>query len=499
MIHRRFWAVWCPLVLLPAALPAQSFTLQQVMSAPFQSELKASPAGRQFLWIADQQGRRNLWIAEGGADGSYSARALTHYDSDDGIEIGDVTWTPDGQSVVYVRGGDFEFPEKPAPNPDMLPQGVEQNIWVIPATGGEPRKVADGRNPEVSPNGKTVAYILKDQIWTIDLADPGAKPEQLLHEQGKPRDLTWSPDGKSLAFVSGRGDHAFVGVYSFTDRKLLYLAPSTEVDSEPAWSPDGHSVAFLRQPPDVSGIDFKPRREAQPWGIEVADASTGQGREIWRAKPGPGSVFHEADTDHQLLWAAGNRIVFPWEGDSWIHLYSIDSTGGMATLLTPGSFEVQSIALSPDDKTVYYTSNQGDIDRRHLWQVAAAGGEPRQITHGDGIEVAPVVTTDGSVALLHSDARIPMRPATVAANGEMHDLAPQLIPAEFPSAKLVIPQQVILTSADGMQIHGQVFLPASANGMPETSRDCLFPWWITPPDAARLALHAVLLERLRDE
>jgi dipeptidyl aminopeptidase/acylaminoacyl peptidase len=275
--------------------------------------------------------------------------------------------------------------------------------------------------------------------------------------------LTWSPDGKALAFVSGRGDHAFIGVYSLTMRRLRYLAPSTEEDSEPAWLPDGHRIAFLRQPPDVSGIDFKPRRTAQPWSIEVVDVESGQARELWRAKPGAGSVFHEADTDHQLLWAAGNRLVFPWEGDGWIHLYSIDAGGGTPRALTPGDFEVQSVALAADRKTVYYTSNQGDIDRRHLWQVSVDGGEARQITHGDGIEVAPVVTADGTVALLHSDARVPIRPAVIAANGELRDLAPQLVPGEFPAAKLIVPQQVIFSSADGMKIHGQLFLPASAN------------------------------------
>jgi len=464
MIDRRLWVFLCLLVLAPVGLPAQSFTLQQVMSAPFNSKLTASPAGQRFVWIADQEGRRNLWVAEAGSNGSYAARALTHYDTDDGIEIGDIAWSPDGQSVVFVRGGDFEFPEKPAPNPDLLPQGVEQDIWVVPVKGGEPRKVAEGRSPEVSPDGKTVAYLLKDQVWTIDLDEPSAKPEQLFHERGKPRSLTWSPDGKSLAFVSERGDHAFIGVYSYTAKRLRYITPSTQWDSEPAWSPDGRSIAFLRAPPDVSGIDFKPRRAAQPWSIQITDVETGQGREIWRAHTGPGSVFYEADTDHQLLWADGNRIVFPWEGDGWIHLYSISASGGMPVPLTPGDFEVQSVALGADRKTVYYTSNQfssdrGDIDRRHLWQVGAAGGEAMQITHGEGIEVAPVITADGTIALLHSDARVPIRPAVVLPNGELRDIAPQLVPAEFPAAKLVVPQQVIFSAADGMQIHGQLFMP----------------------------------------
>ncbi len=44
----------------------------------------------------------------------------------------------------------------------------------------------------------------------------------------------------------------------------------------------------------------------------------------------------------------------------------------------------------------------------------------------------------------------------------LKDLAPQLVPADYPAAKLVVPQQVIFTAADGMKIHGQLFLPANA-------------------------------------
>jgi dipeptidyl aminopeptidase/acylaminoacyl peptidase len=131
--------------------------------------------------------------------------------------------------------------------------------------------------------------------------------------------------------------------------------------------------------------------------------------------------------------------------------------------LTPGDFEIQNVALAPDRKTLFYTSNQGDIDRRHLWQVSVAGGEAKELTRGKGIEVAPVVTKNGTVALLHSDARIPIRPAIVAANGELRDLAPELIPSEFPAAKLIMPQKVIFNAADGLQIHGQLFLPPLAH------------------------------------
>ena len=66
-----------------------------------------------------------------------------------------------------------------------------------------------------------------------------------------------------------------------------------------------------------------------------------------------------------------------------------------ATLLTPGAFEVEDVDLAADRRDITYSSNQGDIDRRHLWKVAAAGGTPVVITSGTGIECAPAITEYG--------------------------------------------------------------------------------------------------------
>ncbi len=450
----------CLLVAEPAA--AQSFTLQQVMSAPFSSALQAAPVGQRLLWIADEQGKRNIYVAEPSGSG-FALHRVTSDNADDGIDVGDITWTPDGEKVIYVRGGDFEFPERPSPNPDLLPQGVSQEIWLVSAQGGGARKLADGRAPAVSPDGATVAYLSGGQIWTLNLRDAAAKPVQLFHGRGTLGSLSWSPDGRFLAFTSRREDHGFIGVYSFADQALRYLDPSTEMDGHPVWSPDSRHIAFVRIPPDTSGVSFKPRREAQPWSIRVADATTGDGREVWGAHAGPGSVFHETETELQLFWTAGDRIIFPWEGSGWLHLYAVAASGGgIATELTPGEFEVDHVALSKDRKTLAYSSNQGDIDRRHIWEVAADGGSPHELTRGDGLEVTPVMLADGTVAVLHADVHVPMRPVVVGNGGALQDVAPQLIPADFPGAKLVTPKQVIFSAADGLQIHGQLFLPATA-------------------------------------
>jgi dipeptidyl aminopeptidase/acylaminoacyl peptidase len=110
---------------------------------------------------------------------------------------------------------------------------------------------------------------------------------------------------------------------------------------------------------------------------------------------------------------------------------------------------------------VVFSSNQGDIDRRHLWQVSVAGGAPTALTRGSGLEWSPVPLGDGqSVALLHSDARTPARAAVRGADGALRDLVTDAIPAEFPASSLVEPKQVIFRASDGVAVHGQLFLPA---------------------------------------
>ena len=50
---------------------------------------------------------------------------------------------------------------------------------------------------------------------------------------------------------------------------------------------------------------------------------TGAGRAAWQAEKGPGSAFRGMEARTQILWADGNRLVFPWERDGWLHLYSV--------------------------------------------------------------------------------------------------------------------------------------------------------------------------------
>ena len=459
----RSHLVALPLV-IAAAIPGgaqQHFTLEQVMGAPFASDLVAAPRGSAVAWVANERGARNVWVATGPA---WQGRQVTAYPDDDGQEIIDLAFTPDGRSLVYVRGGPANRAGE-RPNPALIPGGVDEAIWIVSVDGGAPRKIAEGSSPRVSPSGDSIAFVRGGEIW---IARPGAdsvKPGQLTKLRGASSNLRWSPDGTRLAFTSNRQRHAFVGVWDFTAHALRYMDPSTDEDGEAVWSPDGRQLAFVRTPSRVSDLIFTPEREsAIPWSIRIADPATGTSRALWRARKGAGSVFHGVVADDQLVWSAsGDLIVFPWEGDGWTHLYAIATSGGAPTLLTPGAFEVEHVTVTPDRGALVYSSNQNDIDRRHIWRVALDGmAKPNELTSGKGLEWQPVVTADGqTIAILHSDAHVPAR-AAIVTGGTVRDVATRDMPAGFPAAALVEPQQVILHAADGTPVHAQLFVPPGA-------------------------------------
>jgi dipeptidyl aminopeptidase/acylaminoacyl peptidase len=159
---------------------------------------------------------------------------------------------------------------------------------------------------------------------------------------------------------------------------------------------------------------------------------------------------------------ADGRIVFTSEQDGWAHLYTVSANGGKAELLTPGQCEIEDVTYSNDRRTVFYSSNCNDLDRRHIWSVSAAGGSPKAVTSGEKIEWSPAVS-GSQLVYLGSDARTPAMPYVMPlGGGQARMLAADALPKDFPSAKLVVPKEVIFRAADGQEIHGQLFLPSGS-------------------------------------
>ncbi|MGI8510217.1 MAG: S9 family peptidase [Gemmatimonadaceae bacterium] len=443
--------------------PSGTFTLAQILSYPFTEELVSAPTGSRIAWVFNRGGVRNVWSAEGP---DFKAHALTRYNADDGQELTNLSISPDGRTVVYVRGGDHDANWVAdgglQPDPDHSPVQPKLEIWAVPFAGGTPKLLADGDEPVMSPRGDRLAFVRDRQIWVVPV-DGSVPAKRMFFARGEAGSPVWSPSGDRLAFVSNRGDHSFIGVFASDSAPIFYLAPSTSHDASPRWSPDGKRIAFVRTAGSGGAPETVLELHPRPWAIWTADAVTGVGHVVWQS---PRTLLGSVPTTAggtNLAWGAGDRLVFLSDVDGWPHLYSIPEAGGTPILLTPGSFMVEYIAVAPDRASIVYNANTGatpgDGDRRHLFRVPVDRGAPVELTSGSGIQWTPAVTGDGqTVAFIGAGAQMPPLPAVMPlTGGQSQRLGAEVIPAEFPTSQLVIPTPVVFRAPDGTEVHGQLF------------------------------------------
>ncbi len=438
-----------------AAALGSPVSIEAVMEAPYPSSLVASTKGNSVAWVFDAQGCRNVWVAQGA-----HARQVTPYTLDDGFDIDDLAWSADESQLAYVRGGSIED-DQPA-NVNNSPEGAApREVWTIATAGGAPRKLGAGHSPSFSPDGSRLVFADKNKIMSAALraADAGAAATPLIVDQGRIASMTFSPDGKKLAFVSARKEHSLVGVFDFAAKTITWLNPSLDHDTSPVFSAAGTEVAFIRIASEKNA-GFVSHRAGQPWSIWVADAASGAARRVWVADSGVGSVFEPTLASRNLLWNSSDELVFPWEKTGWLQLYAIAARGGAPRPITHGEFEVVHMVLSPDRHRLVYSSNE-DIDRMHVWTVDFKGGAPTPVSKDRAIEDYPEISGDGTIFALQSDATKPLQPVMLAAGARWQLLAPEAT-ATFPSAKLVTPEALTYPAKDGQTVHAQLFLPRGA-------------------------------------
>jgi dipeptidyl aminopeptidase/acylaminoacyl peptidase len=436
-------------------LGAETFTLSDIMSFAFPSHLVVSPVGDRIAWVFNQEGRRNIWVAEGPG---YQTRKITPYTQDDGQEISSLEFNFDGTFIVYVRGGNANRAGE-YPNPTSNPDGVKQQVWAIPFKGGDPWLLGSGREPVTSPVENKVVFHTRGGIRFAEIAER-PKAKLLFQARGRNGSPVFSPDGSKLAFTSSREDHSFIGIYDFVDHRIDWISPSVDMDGYPAWSPDGTFIAFIRFP-GRSGLSFG--RGGRSFSIWIADIATGTANQVWQCPNNTGgfSQYYPSET---LRWAADGQLVFYSEHEQWMHLYSLAIKDKKVICLSPGEYEVEDSFLSKDGKTVVFNSNSGDIDRRHLWKVPVTGGKAKLLTPGNGLEWSPCLTSQSDdLVFLSSTAFQPAAPAIIKKSDTKKRLiAPEAIPKTFPLKDLVEPEQVVIKAPDGLKIHCQLFVPKEA-------------------------------------
>ncbi len=387
--------------------------------------------------------------------------------------------SPDGRSVLYVREGQiYRAAVTPRPAPGGQPSAAEKPFFTV---------FGENSNPRWSPDGSKVAFVSNrgDHSFigvyhvrsrTVSYVAPSVDFDS---------SPTWSPDGRRVAFIrrpgasfgqqiaqtaaaaAGRGGPGGRGGGGGRGRGGPPVPPSNVPGMSRATFQGGYTLSF-----------WVADAAAHHPGISAAPPPAA--REFWRNQPND-EVFTRANA---IEWA-GDNVIFQLEPEEWIRYYSVPIDGvanaagrassaptapnvgaGLAPpapiVLTPGDGMVENISLSSDGRTLFYATNAGDIDRRHVWKVPTAGGNAVQITNGTAIETYPAALASGTrIALLTADTNRPQSVGVVAANGGTVNVIFPKLSSDFPTAAHVVPQTVTLKAADGLEFHNQLFVPKS--------------------------------------
>ena len=269
-----------------------------------------------------------------------------------------------------------------------------------PATGPNPAftgadlfNLSAASDPQISPDGRQVAYVRKsndimtdravNSIWLVDVATGAERP--LVTGKGSHSQPRWSPDGRRLAYVStGEGGAPQLFVRWMDNGASARVTGLPNSPSSISWSPDGRRLAYVMTVPDdgmkLGKSPDKP--DGAEWAppLEIIDKVTYRNDGGGYVKPG------------------------------FDHIFVVDASGGAPRQLTFGEYpDAGPLAWTPDGRQILFsTVRKGDWQREvfdsDIYALDIASGRIDPLTDRKGPDTSPAISPDGrQIAYLGND------------------------------------------------------------------------------------------------
>jgi dipeptidyl aminopeptidase/acylaminoacyl peptidase len=439
MLRRIGWVMGMLVTLVPpaAAQGQRKLTLDDLYRLREVSGPEISPEGG---WVA-----YSVSVADSARDRSNTDLWMTSWDGKRSLRLttskaneGTPRWSPDGKYLSFLSSREDE-------------REVSQ-LWLLDRSGGEAERVTDlpgGVSDYAwSPDSKRLALIVSDPDTNAsagaDSAKPKTTPPMVVDRFQFKEDET--------GYLSRQRDHLYI--FDLATRKAQILTPGDYYEQSPSWSPDGRSIAFVsKRRPDFDRTDN--------WDLYVMEAAAG-------ARPRQVTTFEGPDMHPDWggrppAWSPdGKYLAYVQGGPLKLIYYAgqklavVPVAGGQPLVVTPSlDRNVLSPSWSADGKSILFLLEDDRV--AHLARVPARGGSVELLTKGRRLVSDYSVSPGGRVALLASSPAAPhevfalegsaLRP--LSRQNDQWMRAIQLAPVE----------EISFQSSDGTPVNGFLVRP----------------------------------------
>jgi dipeptidyl aminopeptidase/acylaminoacyl peptidase len=399
----------------------------------FVSDAQISPDGRQIAFVVTtldaerDEYLSSVWLVD--SRGGEPRRFTTGPKRDTSPR-----WSPDGRWLAFLSEREGK---------------KKRQLYVMPADGGEPRRLTDLRHgvtdPVWSPESERLAFVARVGGWVEPESDEEkrkSKPIRIVTT------LKYKANGEG--FVYDRRPHAFVVALDGSEPRQI--TQGDFVHGEPAWSPDGRTLAFVSARQETRDLD------------DVSDVWTvsADGGEPRRVTSGAGPVVQpQYSPDGRTLAYVSRPYVLEFGRN--FRLFTVPVEGGPATCLTQDldrSCAIDGIHFfwAPDGTITFAADDEGSVV---LYRVAAkSGAVPERIVAGERAVRNVTAARDGrTLAFTATDPVTPAEVFVASADGSGERQVTETNREWLREVALIRPERFQLERA-GHVVHGWVMKPS---------------------------------------